>query len=116
MKHRVAGRHLKRTTGARQALFKNLVRELIRHEKISTTEAKARAIRGQAEKMISLAKRGDVHSRRLALRTVGDPQLLAKLFDDIGPRYMDRAGGYTRMFKIGQRKGDAAQMVVLELV
>jgi len=116
MRHRVAGRHLKRDTGQRQALFRSLMSELIRHERIRTTEAKARSVRGQVEKIITLAKQGDVHARRLAGRTVSDPDLVKKLFDEIAPRYEDRPGGYTRMMKLGQRKGDAASMVVLELL
>ncbi len=116
MKHRVAGRRLKRDTGARQALFRNLISELIRHERIRTTEARARAIRSDAEKVITLAKRGDLNSRRLAMRTVGDPVLARKLFDEIGPRYAERPGGYTRLIKLGPRHGDAASMVLLELV
>jgi large subunit ribosomal protein L17 len=116
MRHRVAGRHLKRDTGQRQALFRNLVSELIRHERIRTTEAKARSVRGHVEKIITLAKRGDLHARRLAVRMVSEPDLLKKLFDEIAPRYEDRPGGYTRMMKLGPRKGDAASMVVLELV
>jgi len=116
MKHRVAGRRLNRDQGARRALFRNLISDLIRHERIQTTEAKARAIRGDAEKIITLAKRGDLHSRRRAMRTVSNPELVKKLFDEIGPRYADRSGGYTRMIKLGPRQGDAAPMVVLELV
>jgi large subunit ribosomal protein L17 len=116
MRHRVAGRRLKRSTGARKALFRSLIKNLIRHERIKTTEARARAVRGDAEKVISLAKRGDLSSRRLAMRTVDDPGLARKLFDEIGPRYADRPGGYTRMVKLGPRQGDAASMVLLELV
>lgn len=116
MRHRVAGRHLKRNTDQRQALFRNLISELLRHERIQTTEAKARAIQGDAERVITLAKRGDVHSRRLARRTVSDPELVKKLFEEVAPRYADRAGGYTRMIKLGPRQGDAAPMVLLELV
>lgn len=116
MRHRVAGRHLKRTMGERRALFRALVSELIRHERIETTEGKARAVRGDAEKLITLAKRGDVHSRRLAARKITDPELVKKLFDEVAPRYADRAGGYTRMVKLGARQGDAAPMVLVELV
>ena len=116
MRHRVAGRHLKRNTGMRRALFRNLISELIRHERIRTTEARARAIRGDAEKLITLAKRGDLHARRLVLRTITDPELVKKLFDEVAPRYADRPGGYTRMIKLGPRQGDAAPMVLLELV
>jgi len=116
MRHRVAGRQLKRNIGTRQALFKNLIGQLIRHERIETTEAKARAIRSDAEKIISLAKQGDLHARRLALRTITDPDLVKKLFEEIAPRYADRPGGYTRVIKLGPRQGDAAPMVLLELV
>jgi len=124
MRHRVAGRHLQRPTGVRQALFRNLISDLIRHERIETTIAKARAIKGDAEKMITLAKRGTkateegerLHCRRLALRTMRDPELVKKLFDEVAPRYAERPGGYTRLIKLGPRHGDAAEMVVLELV
>lgn len=135
MRHRVAGKKLGRSTGHRNALRRSLVTALIHHERIETTEAKARAIRSQAEKLITLAKRGlvaekedpakGVHARRLAAarmnRWVSDPDgtrvdVLQKLFEDVAPRYMDRPGGYTRMYKLGWRKGDAASMVLLELV
>lgn len=116
MRHRVAGRRLKRDTGQRKALFRNLMSELIRHERIRTTEGKARAVRGQVEKIITVAKRGDLHARRQAVRLVSDPDLINKLFDEIAPRFEDRPGGYTRMMKLGPRKGDAASMVILELV
>jgi large subunit ribosomal protein L17 len=135
MRHRVAGRKLNRSSGNRTALRRNMVTALIQHERIETTEAKAKAIRGQAEKLITLAKRGltaaeedpsrGVHARRLAEgrlnRWSSDVDgtrvdVLAKLFDEIAPRYMDRPGGYTRMYKLGPRKGDAAPMALLELV
>ncbi|HUT15163.1 MAG TPA: 50S ribosomal protein L17 [Anaerolineae bacterium] len=116
MRHRVAGRRLNRSTGMRRALFRNLISALIRHEKIRTTEAKARAIRADAEKLITLAKRGDVHARRQIRRTVADPDLVQKLVNEVAPRYEDRPGGYTRMLKLGPRRGDAAAMVLLELV
>ncbi len=126
MRHRVAGRRLNRSMGHRTALRRNLVTELFRHERIKTTEAKAKAIRGQAEKLITLAKRGlqaaeedparGVHARRLAHGRLNDPAIVKKLFDEIAPRYMDRPGGYTRIYKLGVRKGDAAPMVILELV
>ena len=116
MRHRVAGHHLKRNTGARRRLFRSLIRELIRHERIETTEAKARAMRGDAEKIITLAKRGDVYSRRQAARTIADPELVKKLFDEVAPRYANRPGGFTRMIKLGPRQGDAASVVLLELV
>ena len=127
MRHRVAGRRLNRSKGHRTALRRTLVTELFRHERIRTTEAKARAIRSQAEKLITLAERGliagettperGVHARRLADGRLNDPQIVKKLFDDIAPRYAERPGGYTRIIKLGQpRKGDAAKMAVIELV
>ncbi len=116
MRHRVAGRQLGRDKGARKALFRSLITELLRHERIETTEAKAKAIRGDAEKLITLAKRGDVHARRIAAETILDPSVNKKLFETLGPRYKERAGGYTRVFKVGPRPGDAAPVVIMELV
>ncbi len=116
MRHRVAGRQLGRDKSARSALFKSLITELFRYERIETTEAKAKAIRADAEKMITLAKRGDVHARRLAAKTVTDPEVSKKLFETLGPRYKERSGGYTRTFKVGPRLGDAAPVVIMELV
>jgi large subunit ribosomal protein L17 len=126
MRHRVAGKRLSRTAGQRRALRRNLVTELIRHERIRTTRAKAEAIRGQAEKLITLAKRGNVAAeeepsrgvaaRRLAAARLNDPEVVRKLFSEIAPRFATRPGGYTRMLKLGLRKGDAAEMVLLELV
>ncbi len=133
MRHRVAGKKLNRSTGHRRALFRNLVSALICYERIETTEAKAEAIRSHAEKLITLAKRGlaandpayGVHARRLAAarlnRWATTPEgeridLVKKLFEEIAPRYQNRPGGYTRITKLGPRKGDAAPMVVLELV
>ena len=126
MRHRVAGKKLSRSSGHSRALRRNLVSELIRHEHIRTTRAKAEAIRGQAEKMITLAKRGlvaaetnpskGVHARRLAAARLNGSEVVQKLFSEIAPRYLDRPGGYTRMLKLGARKGDNAQMVLLELV
>jgi large subunit ribosomal protein L17 len=115
MAHRVAGRHLKRSTDARRRLFRNLVGQLFRYERIRTTEAKALAIRGDAERVITWAKRGGIQARRLAFRAVNDDELVKKIFDEVAPRYADRAGGYTRIVKLGNRQGDAAPMVVLEL-
>jgi large subunit ribosomal protein L17 len=116
MRHRVAGRKLGRDTAHRKALFRNLVTELFRHERIRTTEAKAKAIKPHAERLISLAKRGDLHSRRLAARDVQDPAVLQKLFSEIAERYEGRAGGYTRIYKLGPRQGDAAPVVLISLV
>jgi len=123
MRHRVAGVKLGRSKGHRIALRKNLVKQLFEHERIQTTRAKAEAVRGQAERLITLAKNGnqageakEVHARRLAAARLGDPVAVKKLFDDIAPRYETRPGGYTRIIKLGQRRGDAAEMVILELV
>jgi large subunit ribosomal protein L17 len=122
MRHRIAGRILGRDAGHRKALFRNLVRELYLHERITTTEAKARAIRADAEKLISKAKRGlaeggnRVHAQRLVNAYLNDKAVSHKLFAEIAPRYTNRPGGYTRMVKIGKRLGDAADMAVLELV
>ncbi len=123
MRHRVAGYKLGRSSGHRKALRRSLITELFRHERIRTTRAKAASIRGAAEKLITLAKRGNeageakaVHARRLAAARLNDPEIVKKLFDDIAPRYTDRPGGYTRMLKLGPRQGDAAEMVLLELV
>ncbi len=116
MRHRVAGRRLNRDSSHRKALFRNLITELFRHERIETTEAKAKAIRPQAEKLITLAKRGDVHARRLAGETIMDPDVTKRLFETLAPRYKERPGGYTRMLKVGPRLGDAAEVVIMELV
>jgi large subunit ribosomal protein L17 len=121
MRHKIAGRRLKRSTGHRRALFRNLITELFRHRRITTTEAKARAVRAQAEKLITVAKRSldkenDVHERRQVLRTVSDQEVLRELFETIAPEYKDRPGGYTRIIKLGPRQGDAADMAILELV
>lgn len=116
MRHRVAGRKLGRNSAQRKALFRNLVTELFQHGRIRTTEAKAKAIRSNVERLITLAKRGDLHARRLVAREVQDPDALGKLFDEIAERYEDREGGYTRLYKLGPRKGDAAPMVLVALV
>ncbi|MCL5958471.1 MAG: 50S ribosomal protein L17 [Chloroflexi bacterium] len=116
MPHRVAGRHLGRTTGERRALFRNLMVSLLQREKIQTTEAKAKAIQADVEKLISLAGEDNPHNRQLALSIVPNPLTVAKLFDVIGPRCKERTGGYTRITKIGIRRGDAAPIVQLELV
>ncbi len=116
MRHQVAGRHLGRNTAQRKALFRGLITDLFRHERITTTEAKAKAVRGEAEKLITLAKRGDVHARRVVNQTVLDKKIVGKMFETLGPRYKERPGGYTRLFKLGPRQGDAAEMVILELV
>lgn len=116
MRHRIAGRRLSRTSGHRKALYKNLVGDLLRYEKIVTTEAKAKETRSLAEKMITLGKQGTLHARRQALAFVTDKKVIDKVFTEFGPRYADRAGGYTRSVKLGPRLGDGASMVQLELV
>jgi large subunit ribosomal protein L17 len=123
MRHRISGKKLSRDKDERAALRKLLVKQLFEHERIRTTRAKAEAVRGQAERLITLAKRGNeagesrmVHARRLAAARLGDPDAVRKLFDDIAPRYESRPGGYTRIIKLGPRVGDSAEMVLLELV
>jgi len=112
----IAGRKLGRPTDHRLALFRNLVTDLLRHEKIITTEAKAKEVRGIAEKTITLGKRGDLNARRQAMRVIYDKDIVKKLFSEIAPRYVDRPGGYTRIVKLGPRQGDGAHMAQLELV
>lgn len=125
MRHRVAGKQLGRTTAHRVALFRNLMTELFRHERIRTTHAKAQAIRSEAEHLVTVAKRGkakakgdghDVHERRLVAAVLRDPMVVRKLFDEIAPRFQERPGGYIRIIRVGRRQGDGAEMVVLELV
>lgn len=123
MRHRVAGYRLGRSKDHRTALRRNLIKQLFEHERIKTTRTKADAIRGQAERLITLAKRGNeagetrmVHARRLAAARLDDAKIVQKLFDDLAPRFSDRPGGYTRMLKLGPRRGDGAEMVLLELV
>ncbi|MDD2695070.1 MAG: 50S ribosomal protein L17 [Anaerolineales bacterium] len=123
MRHGIVGKRLSRSKDHRTALRRNLIKGLFEHERIQTTRTKAEAVRGQAERMITLAKRGNaagdakaVYARRLAAARLGDPATVKKLFDDIAPRFENRAGGYTRIVKIGPRQGDSAEMVLLELV
>ncbi len=116
MRHQIAGRKLGRPTAHRLALYRNLVTDLFRHEKIVTTEAKAKEIRGLAEKMITLGKEGSLSSRRRALTFITDEKVTEKLFAVLATRYIERAGGYTRLSKLGPRVGDGAAMVKLELV
>jgi large subunit ribosomal protein L17 len=124
MRHQVAGYKLGRSKGARIALRRNLIKQFFTHERITTTRTKAQAIRGEAEHMITIARRsaqaedaGKVAARRLiAARLGGGPEVVKKLFDEIGPRFASRNGGYTRVLKLGPRLGDAAEMVMLELV
>ena len=123
MRHRIAGRKLSRSKNERTALRRIMVMQLFEHERIQTTRAKAEAVRTQAERLITLAKRGNdagdasmVHARRLAASRLGNPTAVKKLFEDIAPRFENRNGGYTRMVKLGPRLGDSAEMVLLELV
>jgi len=112
----VAGRKLGRPTAHRWALYRNLVTDLIRYDKIVTTEAKAKEIRGLAEKMITLGKEGSLASRRRALSFVTDKKLVDKIFSELAPRYMERPGGYTRIVKLGRRVGDGARLAQVEMV
>ena len=116
MRHRRKGRKLGRTSAHRNAMLANMAIALFEHEKIRTTEHKSKELRRTAEKLITLAKRGDLNSRRIAAKKVHDKRILKKLFDDIGPRYAERNGGYTRIIKLGMRFGDGAHMAVIELV
>lgn len=116
MRHRIAGFKLGRVTAHRWALFRNLLVALFRHERIQTTEAKAKAVRGLAEHMITLAKRDTLHARRQVLALVPDTGVVGQLFSTIAPRFGDRNGGYTRILKAGYRAGDNAPLVLLELV
>jgi large subunit ribosomal protein L17 len=125
MRHRVAGRRLGRNTAQRKALRMNLVRSLVEHEQIRTTKAKALSMRSDAERLITIAKRGnakraaegqDVHERRLAAEVLGDRKLVGKLFDEIAPRYAERTGGYLRVLDLEPRKGDNAEMALVEWV
>jgi large subunit ribosomal protein L17 len=116
MRHRNAGRKLNRTATHRSALFASLATALIKHEQIVTTLPKAKDLRRVADRLITLAKKGDLHARRLAFARIRDEAMVVKLFDTLGPRYAERPGGYTRVMKAGFRYGDSAQMAVIELV
>jgi large subunit ribosomal protein L17 len=116
MRHRKNGRKLNRTASHRRAMLRNMASSLFIHGRIETTTAKAKELRPYAERLITLAKRGDLHARRLATAKMRGRDAVGKLFDEIGPRYQDRPGGYTRILKLGARKGDAADMALIELV
>jgi large subunit ribosomal protein L17 len=116
MNHRKTGRKLSRTGSHRKALLRNMVTSLLEHEQIRTTDAKAKELRGVADKMITLGKRGTLHARRQALETIRSKDVTSKLFDELADRFRERAGGYTRIIKLGQRPGDAAPMSIIELV
>ena len=116
MRHRKSGRKLGRSSSHRKALFRNMVTSLLEHERIQTTDAKAKELRGIADKMITLGKRGDLHARRQALSVIRDKRVTAKVFSELAERYRDRPGGYTRVIKAGHRSGDAAPVSIIELV
>ena len=116
MRHAKAGKKLGRDSSHRKALYSNLTGALITHGRIETTEAKAKAVRPLAEKMITLGKRGDLHARRQAMAELRSNDVVHKLFADVAPRFAEREGGYTRIVKLGPRQGDAASMALLELV
>ncbi len=114
MRHMNQGRKLNRTSAHRKALFRNLVLALLKHERIKTTDAKAKDLRHFADRMVTLGKRGDVAARRLAFNFLQSRDDVKKLFDEIAPRFKDRAGGYTRVIKFGFRRGDAAPLSIIE--
>jgi large subunit ribosomal protein L17 len=117
MRHQKTRHKLSRSAAHRKSLLRNLAKEVIDHERVKTTEAKAKAVKPEVEKLITLAKRGDLHARREALSALGqDKFVVYKLFEEVAPRYADRPGGYTRILKLGPRRSDATEMVFLELV
>jgi large subunit ribosomal protein L17 len=116
MNHRKNNKKLGRTSAHRKALFRNMVTSLLDHEQIRTTDAKAKELRGVAERMITLGKKGTLHARRRALRTIRSKEVTSKVFDELASRYRERPGGYTRVIRLGQRPGDAAPMAIIELV
>ena len=116
MRHRKKGRKLSRSPSHRRATLRNMATNLFLHERIETTTAKAKELRPFAERLITLAKRGDLHARRLVAQKIADREVQGKLFSDLGPRFAERPGGYTRILKLGTRRGDAAEMALIELV
>ena len=116
MRHRQSGRKLNRTSSHRKSLFKNMSQALLKHEQIVTTLPKAKELKRVVEKLITLGKKGNLHSRRLAFNQIRDKDMVSKLFDNLAKRYSDRKGGYTRVLKAGFRYGDSAPMAVIELV
>lgn len=117
MRHNMKRNKLSRTAAHRKALMANLSKELIEHERIKTSQAKAKAVKPEVEQLITLAKRGDLHARRQALSSLhNDKFIVHKLFEEVGPRYSERPGGYTRIIKLGPRRSDSTEMVYLELV
>ncbi len=116
MRHRKKGRQLGRTASHRRAMLRNLATSLFRHERVETTAAKAKEVRPYAERLITLARRGDLHARRQVERHIKDRAVSGRLFGEIGPRFAERPGGYTRILKLGQRQGDGAEMARIELL
>jgi len=116
MRHRAKGRQLSRTREHRKALLRNMAMSLFRHERIVTTTAKAKELRPFAERLITLARRGDLHARRLVERRIQDREVLKRLFSEIGPRFAARPGGYTRILRMGHRVGDGAEKARIELL
>lgn len=116
MRHRTKGRKLNRTAEHRRAMLANMATSLVLHERVETTVAKAKELRQYVEPLITKARRGDLHARRVVERRIKDREALSKLFTDLGPRYAERPGGYTRVLKLGHRQGDAAEMAIIELV
>lgn len=116
MRHNKSGKRLGRNSSHRAAMLRNMVTSLLEHEKITTTDSRAKELRKVADRMITLGKRGDLHARRQALQVIRDGKVVAKLFDVVGPRYKDRPGGYTRILKLGVRAGDNAALSIIELV
>ena len=116
MRHRQSGRKLNRTSSHRKSLFKNMSQALLKHEQIVTTLPKAKELKRVVEKLITLGKKGNLHSRRLAFNQIRDKDMVSKLFDNLAKRYSDRKGGYTRVLKAGFRYGDSAPMALIELV
>ena len=115
MRHRKKGRALSRSPSHRKAMLRNMATSLLVHERIRTTEAKEKELRPVVQKLITLGRTDDVHSRRLARSLIEDRSALTKLFDEIGPRFKERPGGYTRILKLGTRKGDGAEVAIIEL-
>ena len=116
MRHRAKGRQLSRTSTHRRAMLNNMATSLFEHGRVITTEAKAKELRPFAEKLITLARRGDLHARRLVQRKIKDRETLSRLFTEIGPRFAARPGGYTRILKLGHREGDGADIARIELL
>ena len=116
MRHRKSGRKLNKKPAHRKAMFANMATSLFLHERIQTTTPKAKELRSVADKLVTLAKRGDLHARRQAVRLIKDQEVLAKLFGELAGRFADRPGGYTRVLHIGKRRGDNAPMSIIELV